>query len=40
LVSEDLFEDYERACQEIIARIGDGRLTGWKFDGDLLLTQR
>jgi len=40
LVSEDLFEDYERACQEIIARISDGRLSGWKFAGDLLLTQR
>lgn len=40
LVSEDLFEDYERACQEIIARISDGRLRGWKFAGDLLLTQR
>jgi len=35
LVSEDLFEDYERACQEIIARIRDGRLSGWKFAGDL-----
>jgi len=40
LVSEDLFEDYERACKEIIARISDGRLSGWKFAGDLLLTQR
>ena len=40
LVSEDLFEDYERACQEIIARISDGRLSGWKFAEDLLLTQR
>ena len=40
LVSEDLFEDYERACEEIIARISDGRLSGWKFAGDLLLTQR
>jgi hypothetical protein len=35
LVSEDLFEDYERACQEIIARISDSRLSGWKFAGDL-----
>jgi hypothetical protein len=40
LVLEDLFEDYERACQEIIARISDGRLIDWKFAGDLLLTQR
>jgi len=40
LVSEDLFEDYERACQEIIARISDGRLRSWKFTGDLLLTQQ
>lgn len=39
LVSEDLFEDYERACQEIISGIRDGRFTGWKFAGDLLLTQ-
>ena len=31
LVLEDLFDDYERACQEIIARIRDGRLSGWKF---------
>jgi hypothetical protein len=36
LVSEDLFDDYEKACKEIIARIGDGRLRGWKFVGDLL----
>ena len=34
LVSEDLFEDYEEACKEIIARIRDGRLKGWKFLGD------
>ena len=39
LVSEDLFDDHEKACKEIIARIGDGRLRGWKFVGDLLLTQ-
>jgi len=38
LVSEDLFDDYEKACKEIIARIGDGRLKGWKFEGDLLIT--
>jgi len=35
LVSEDLFEDYEKACQEIIARISDGCLKGWKFVGDV-----
>ena len=35
LVSEDLFDDYEKACKEIIARIKDGRLSGWKFAGDL-----
>ncbi len=35
LVLEDLFEDYENACDEIIARISDGRLSGWKFAGDL-----
>jgi len=40
LVSEDLFEDFERACEEVIARISDGRLKGWKFVGELLLTQR
>ncbi len=34
LISEDLFEDYEKACKEIIARIGDGRLRGWKFEDD------
>ncbi len=34
LVSEDLFDDYEKACKEIIGRIGDGRLKGWKFEGD------
>jgi len=34
LVSEDLFDDYEKACKEIIARISDGRLSGWKFAGD------
>ena len=31
LVVEDLFEDYEKACREIMARITDGRLTGRKF---------
>jgi hypothetical protein len=35
LVSEDLFEDYERACQEIIARISSGQLRGWKFAEEL-----
>jgi len=35
LVFEDLFDDYEKACKEIIARIKDGRLRGWKFVGDL-----
>jgi hypothetical protein len=35
LVLEDLFEDYEKACKEIIARITDGRLRGWKFEGEL-----
>jgi hypothetical protein len=39
LVLEDLFDDYEKACEEIIARISDGRLSGWKFAGDLFLTQ-
>jgi hypothetical protein len=34
LVLEDLFDDYEKACQEIVARISDGRLSGWKFAGD------
>jgi CRISPR/Cas system CMR subunit Cmr4 (Cas7 group RAMP superfamily) len=34
LVLEDLFEDYERACKEMIARIKEGRLSGWKFEGD------
>jgi hypothetical protein len=40
LVSEDLFDDYERACKEIIARIREGRLRGWKFAGDLSSTQQ
>lgn len=31
LVLEDFFDDYEKACKEIISRIRDGRLTGWKF---------
>jgi len=35
LVLEDLFDDYEKACNEIISRISDGRLRGWKFAGDL-----
>jgi hypothetical protein len=35
LVLEDLFDDYENACQEIIARIRDRRLGGWKFTEDL-----
>jgi hypothetical protein len=35
LVSEDLFDDYEKACREVMARIGDGRLSGWKFVEDL-----
>jgi hypothetical protein len=39
LVSEDLFEDYEKACKEIIARIRGGRLRSWKFAGDSLLAQ-
>ena len=38
LVSEDLFDDYEKACKEIIARIRDDRLRGWKFAGDVLIT--
>jgi hypothetical protein len=38
LISEDLFEDYEKACQEIVARIRDSRLRGWKFMGDVLST--
>jgi hypothetical protein len=39
LVSEDLFDDYEKACKKIIVRMSGGRLRGWKFVGDLLLTQ-
>jgi len=35
LVSEDLFDDYEKACKEIIRRISDSRLKGWKFEADL-----
>jgi hypothetical protein len=31
LVLEDLFEDYEKACKEIISRIRGGRLSVWKF---------
>ena len=38
LVSEDLFDDYEKACKEIIARIRDGRLRGWKYERDVLTT--
>jgi len=40
LVLEDLFDDYENACREIIARITDGRLSGWKFEGELGSTLR
>jgi len=32
VVSEDLFDDYEKACKEVIARIIGGRLRGWKFE--------
>jgi len=39
LVLEDLFDDYEKACKEIISRIGEGRLSGWKFARDFLSTQ-
>jgi hypothetical protein len=35
LVLEDLFDDYERACQEIMTRINNGRLSGWKFAGNV-----
>jgi CRISPR/Cas system CMR subunit Cmr4 (Cas7 group RAMP superfamily) len=38
LVLEDLFDDYEKACKEVIVRISDGRLKGWKFEGDLWST--
>ncbi len=31
LVLEDLLEDYRKACDEVVARIRDGRLKGWKF---------
>jgi hypothetical protein len=34
LVLEDLFDDYEKACREIIARMSDGRLSGWKLAED------
>ncbi len=34
LVLEDLFDDFEQACKEIMERIRDGRLSGWKFTGD------
>ena len=34
LILEDLFEDYERACQEIMVRIREGRLRSWKFVED------
>jgi hypothetical protein len=39
LVLEDLFDDYEKACKEIISRISDGRLNSLKFAGDFLPTQ-
>jgi hypothetical protein len=39
LVSEDLFDDYEKACKEIIARISEDRLRGWKFEKGLLSTR-
>ena len=35
LVLEDLFDDYEKACKKIIARMTDGRLSSWKFAGDI-----
>jgi len=31
VVLEDLFDDYEKACKEIISRIRGGRLSAWKF---------
>ncbi len=31
LVLEDLSDDYEKACREVIERISQGRLKGWKF---------
>jgi len=34
LVLEDLFDDYEKACEEIISRVRGGRLSTWKFTGD------
>lgn len=34
LVLEDLFDDYEKACNEIISRIRGGQLSAWKFTGD------
>jgi hypothetical protein len=39
LILEDLFDDYEKACKEIVARIRDGRLSGWKFIGDSTSTK-
>ena len=35
LVLENLLDDFEKACQEIMERIRDGRLSGWKVTGDL-----
>ena len=34
LVLEDFFDDFEKACKEIMERILDGRLSGWKVTGD------
>ena len=34
IVLEDLFDDYEKACKEIISRIRGGRLSAWKLMED------
>ena len=34
LILEDLFDDYEEACKEIISRIRGGRVSAWKFTGN------
>lgn len=37
LVLEDLYDDYEKACKEIIERMTEGRVRGWKVAGGFMI---
>lgn len=39
LVAEDLFEDFEAACREVIRRIDDGEITHKKIQDEFLITR-